>query len=75
MINKIIVAVLLACGLLASNLALSALGQEKTDKASLKGQATVSKSEARKVALAEVKKRGLHHPRIKEAELEMRRDC
>jgi len=43
---------------------------EKADKANLKEQATVSKSEAKKLALAEVKKRGLHHARIKEAELE-----
>jgi uncharacterized membrane protein YkoI len=71
--NKIIVSVLLACGLLASSMALSAVAEEtaeKADKANLKEQATVSKSEAKKLALAEVKKRGLHHARIKEAELE-----
>ena len=43
---------------------------EKTDRAALKAQATVSKGEAKKLALAEVQKRGLHHARIKEAELE-----
>ena len=71
--NKIIVSGLLACGLLASSMALSAVAEEKAekaDKANLKEQATVSKSEAKKLALAEVKKRGLHHARIKEAELE-----
>jgi len=71
--NKMIVSGLLACGLLASSMALSAVAEEKSekaDKANLKEQATVSKSEAKKLALAEVKKRGLHHARIKEAELE-----
>jgi len=71
--NKMIVSGLLACGLLASTMALSAVAEEKAekaDKANLKEQATVSKSEAKKLALAEVKKRGLHHARIKEAELE-----
>jgi len=71
--NKMIVSGLLACGLLASSMALSAVAEEKAekaDKANLKEQATVSKSEAKKLALAEVKKRGLHHARIKEAELE-----
>ena len=71
--NKMIVTGLLACGLLASSMALSAVAEEKAekaDKANLKEQATVSKSEAKKLALAEVKKRGLHHARIKEAELE-----
>ena len=71
--NKILVSGLLACGLLASNMALRAVAEEKAekaDKANLKEQATVSKSEAKKLALAEVKKRGLHHARIKEAELE-----
>ena len=68
-----IVSGLLACGLLASSMALSAVAEEKSekaDKANLREQATVSKSEAKKLALAEVKKRGLHHARIKEAELE-----
>jgi uncharacterized membrane protein YkoI len=71
--NKMIVSGLLACGLLASSMTLSAVAEEKAekaDKANLKEQATVSKSEAKKLALAEVKKRGLHHARIKEAELE-----
>jgi len=71
--NKMIVSGLLACGLLASSMALSAVAEEKSekaDKANLKEQATVPKSEAKKLALAEVKKRGLHHARIKEAELE-----
>lgn len=71
--TKMIVFGLLACGLLASHVAPMAFAEEKSDqsdKATLKEQATVSKSEAKKVALAELKKRGLHHPRIKEAELE-----
>jgi len=71
--NKIIIFGLLTCGLLASNLSLKALAgekSEKTDEATLKAQATISKREAKKVALAEVKKRGLHHAKIKEAELE-----
>jgi uncharacterized membrane protein YkoI len=71
--NKIIFSGLLVCGLLTSNMALRAIAEdkpEKAEKATLKEQATVSKSEAKKVALAEVKKRGLHHARVKEAELE-----
>src|SRR5215471_10870488 len=71
--NKIIFSGLLACGLLASNMPLATLAEdksEKTEKATLKEPATVTKSEAKKVALAEVKKRGLHHAKIKEAELE-----
>ena len=71
--NKIIISGLLACGLLATNMSLRALADdkaEKTDQAALKTHATVSKGEAKKIALAEVKKRGLHHAKIKEAELE-----
>lgn len=71
--NKIIVSGLLVCGLLACNTALRAFAEEKAEKsenATLKEQATVSKSAAKKAALAEVKKRGLHHARVKEAELE-----
>jgi len=71
--NKIIMSGLLVCGLLAANMSLRALAEdkaEKNDQAALKAQATVSKGEAKKVALAEVKKRGLHHAKIKEAELE-----
>jgi len=70
MTTKTIVSGLLLCGLLASGLAVRAFGEDKTDKESLKHQATVTKSEAKKVALAEVKKRGLHHAKIKESELE-----
>jgi uncharacterized membrane protein YkoI len=43
---------------------------EKNNQATLKAEATVSKADAKKVALAEVKKRGLQHPKVKEAELE-----
>jgi uncharacterized membrane protein YkoI len=68
--NKIIASALLVCGLLAGNMAVRAFAADKTEKASMKEQATVSKSEAKKVALAEVKKRGLHHAKVKEAELE-----
>ena len=68
--NKIIASGLLVCGLLAGTMPLRALADEKSDQATLKAQATVTKSEAKKVALAEVKKRGLHHARVKEAELE-----
>ena len=69
--NKIIISGFLACGLLASSLALRAEEKgEKAERAALKAEATVSKSEAKKTALAEVKKKGLHHARIKEAELE-----
>jgi len=66
------------CGLLASALAVGTLApralagekSEKSEQAALKAQATVSKKAAKKVALEEVKKRGLKHPKIKEAELE-----
>jgi uncharacterized membrane protein YkoI len=68
--NKIIASALLVCGLLASSMALRAFAEDKDEKANLKEQATVSKSEAKKVALAEVKKRGLHHAKVKESELE-----
>jgi peptidase YpeB-like protein len=68
--NKIIISGLLLCGLLASTMALRAFAEDKMDKGTLKQQATVTKSEAKKVALAEVKKRGLYHAKVKEAELE-----
>jgi len=70
---KIILCGLLINGLLAGSLATSVLADDKdqqADHATLKAQAKVSKAEAKKVALAEVKKRGLQHPKIKEAELE-----
>ena len=71
--NKLIIVGFLVCGLLASKMALTALAEdkpEKAQKATLKEQAKVTKSEAKEIALAELKKRGLHHPKIKEAELE-----
>jgi uncharacterized membrane protein YkoI len=68
--NKIILSALLVWGLLASTMALRAFAEDKEEKTDLKQQATVSKSEAKKVALAEIKKRGLHHPKVKESELE-----
>jgi uncharacterized membrane protein YkoI len=74
--NKTIVSGLLVCGLLAGNMALKAQAEdnpEKAERAALKAEATVSKGEAKKTALAELKKRGLHHARIKEAELEKER--
>ena len=69
---------LIICGLVISSLFTGSLGSralaeekaDKTDQAGLKAQATVSKSAAKKIALAEMKKRGLQHPKIKEAELE-----
>ena len=71
--NKLIIVGFLVCGLLANKMALKALAEdkpEKAQKATLKEQAKVSKSEAQKTALAEVKKRGLQSAKIKEAELE-----
>src|SRR5947208_1099497 len=68
--NRIIVLGLLVCGLLASTTALRAFAEGNMDNANLKQQATVTKSQAKKIALAELKKRGLHHLKVKEAELE-----
>lgn len=71
--KRIIISALLLCGLLASNMALRAFAEEKAEKSekgTLKEQATVSKSQAKNLALAELKKRGLHHARVKESELE-----
>src|SRR5260370_20897208 len=73
MTSKTIICGLLASGLLASTLALRARAAsepEQADQATLKAQATVSKAAAKKVALAEIKKRGLQRPKVNEAELE-----
>ena len=69
---------ILFCGLLAGGLVvgglstrgLAANNTERPSGAALKAEATVSKKAAKRTALAEVKRRGLPHPRIREAELE-----
>ena len=69
---------ILLCGFLVSALAVgtpvpkafAGENSRKSEQAALKAQATVSKKAAKKLALDEVKKRGLPHPKIKEAELE-----
>lgn len=66
------------CGLLAGGLVvvglssstLAANNTDNTNAATLKAEATVSKKAAKRTALAEVMRRGLPHPRIKDAELE-----
>ena len=70
--SKIIICGLLASGLLAGSLASSARAADEPEKdhATFKAQATVSKATAKKIALAEMKKRGLHRAKVKEAELE-----
>jgi uncharacterized membrane protein YkoI len=70
---KIIICGLLASGLLVGTFAPKAHSAEESQKesqATLKSKATVSKAEAKQTALAEVKKRGLKHPKVKESELE-----
>jgi uncharacterized membrane protein YkoI len=71
--SKIIICGLLAGGLLAGSLAATTQAADKEgvgDKAKLEAQAKISKAEAQKIALAEVKTRGLKRAKVKEGELE-----